>query len=300
MKILVLGANGFIGSHVAGFLRRAGHDVGQAAAGPAAQANGFILLHPEHTDYAAIFGQQHWDVCINCTGAASVPASWADPARDFQLNTAKVLEMLEGLRKASPQTRFVHISSAAVYGNPEKLPISEDAPSRPVSPYGWHKMQAEQICREYVAIHGMQTLSLRVFSAFGPGLRKQLFWDVYQKARANTRLELFGTGRETRDFIFVEDLAACIELLIHRATFDGRVLNVGSGESIAVKQAISTLLEQLGWERELVFSGEERAGDPCYWRADIGQIKSIGFQPSYTLADGLAQVAQWMHVMERA
>jgi len=138
------------------------------------------------------------------------------------------------------------------------------------------------------------TLSLRIFSAFGPGLRKQLFWDIFQKARRGQRVDLSGTGEETRDFIFVEDIAACIGLLIRDCHFDGRAVNVASGEAVTVRTAATALLAALRWDRELVFSGDKRLGDPSFWRADISSIRNLGFRPAHTLEHGLEKVAQWM------
>lgn len=293
MKILVLGANGFIGRHLAAALDRLGYQITRADIFSVSDHT-CVIIDPANTDFSAFFSTHPCDICINCSGAASVPESFSNPFNDFTLNTVRIAEMLEGLRRSSPNARFIHLSSAAVYGNPLKYPIAETDQLRPVSPYGWHKLQAEEICREYAALHGIKTLSLRIFSAYGPGLRKQLFWDVYQKALKNKRIELFGTGDETRDFIYVEDIATCVDLLIKKSVFDGRAVNIANGEAISVRTAASTLLDALGLHRELVFSGAGRVGDPQYWQADISYLKNMGFNPSHTLKLGLGEVAKWI------
>ncbi len=299
MKALVLGSGGFIGSHVARVLANAGYIVGKADIRTCDDA-GVLRLDPERPDFTDLFRRAQPDVCINCTGAASVPASFADPARDFLLNTVRVAQMLEALRQVAPGTRFIHLSSAAVYGNPEQLPIPENAVLRPLSPYGWHKLQAEDVCREYAEIHGLPTLSVRIFSAFGPGLRKQLFWDAYQKARGATSIRMFGTGTETRDFVFVEDVAAALDTLIRNATFDGRAVNVARGEAVSVGRAIATLLDALEWRLEVVFNGEARVGDPTHWQADVTCLQRLGFTPAYTIEAGLERVAAWMQEETKA
>ena len=293
MKILLLGANGFIGKHIAGGLQRIGYHVVRAdITSDSDQA--CILIDQLTPDFEVLFSSAQYDVCINCTGAASVPESLNNPSHDFKLNTVRIAEMLDALRLVSSTTRFIHLSSAAVYGNPVSYPIREDALLKPVSPYGWHKLQAEEVCREYFTVHGIETLSLRIFSAYGPGLRKQLFWDVYQKALKSERIEFFGTGNETRDFIYVDDITSCIDILIRKSVFDGRAVNIANGEAVSVRTAVTTLINALGWRREIIFTGVERAGDPHFWQADVAYIKSLGYVPAYTLSTGIGKVATWV------
>lgn len=293
MKILLLGANGFVGSVVGAALQRKGHNVVRADIVDAGDLS-CLVYDAEQPDFDSMFAGANFDVCVNCSGAASVPLSFETPYDDFALNTVRVAEILESLRQVSPATRFVHLSSAAVYGNPLRSPIAEADPLNPVSPYGFHKRLAEEICKEYSVLHGIGTLSVRIFSAYGPGLRKQIFWDVYQKALDGAPIDLFGTGDETRDFIFIDDLAESVSILIERAVFDGRAVNSASGQAVSIRTAVTTLLEALEWKREIRFSGTTRAGDPCHWQADVSYLKSIGFEPAFGLRDGLNEVAKWL------
>ncbi|WP_341679172.1 NAD-dependent epimerase/dehydratase family protein [Niveibacterium sp. SC-1] len=290
MRTVVLGAGGFIGSAVSRELQSHGHDVIRVDIA----GRGVVLIDREAPDFAHLFADHQPDACINCTGAASVPLSFSDPISDYTLNTVRVMQMLDAIRIAAPEARFVHLSSAAVYGNPTSSPISESSVAQPLSPYGWHKHQAELICREYAQLHGTSTISLRIFSAYGPGLRKQLFWDVMQKARKGTRVELFGTGNETRDFIYVDDLARAINVILEHGHFDGRAINVARGEATTVREAAQCLLDALGWPRDVVFTGSSRTGDPSFWQADVTYLESLGFLPNCSLSDGLASVADWM------
>ena len=132
----------------------------------------------------------------------------SDPGDDFRINTSMTFETLEAVRTQVPDCHFLLASSAAVYGEPPSLPVTEDAPLRPLSPYGFHKMQAEAMCREYAALHGLTTTALRIFSAYGPGLRRQVLWDICHKALTSPPVRLHGTGSESRDFVFVDDIAA--------------------------------------------------------------------------------------------
>ncbi|MBM3111568.1 NAD-dependent epimerase/dehydratase family protein [Pseudomonas arcuscaelestis] len=293
MKILVVGAYGFIGRRLVTKLEQLGYQVAKADI-VRQGTDKCEVFSPDHPDFQKLFASQLPDVCINCTGAASVPASFDNPFNDYTLNTLRVIQMLEAIRMVSPGTRFIHFSSAAVYGNPLASPISETADIAPLSPYGWHKRSAELACQEYYALYQVQSLSLRVFSAYGPGLKKQIFWDVYQKALASKQVELFGTGLETRDFIYVDDIAVCVDTLIRHAVFDARAVNVANGEASTIADAVSTLLEALNFKRDVMFSGAGRQGDPSCWQADVSYLSSLGFTPAYSLKQGLAEVARWM------
>lgn len=291
MKILVLGVNGFIGARLKECLTKRGY---QVIGADISDTGSNLIIDPSCPDFSAVFSSDDFRVCINCTGAASVPESFNNPLHDFTLNTLRIAEMLEAFRRVSPRTRFIHLSSAAVYGNPQKFPIHEMDIVKPVSPYGWHKLQAEEICREYAMVYGLEILSMRVFSAYGPGLRKQLFWDVYQKALVRQHIELFGTGNETRDFIFIDDIAACVDIFIKKGIFDGRAVNVASGAAVTVRAAVTTLLDALNWDREISFTGTERTGDPLFWQADISHLQELGYIPAFSLVDGVEKLATWL------
>lgn len=292
MKILVVGGNGFIGSHVAAHLSER-HQVVTADITPSPSPD-HRLIDAEAPDFDGLMAEVRPDICINCTGAADVGASIRLPAHDFRLNVLLVGQMLEALRRHAAGARFVHFSSAAVYGNPGVIPTPETCQPAPISPYGWHKLQAELICQEYAALHGVGTLSLRVFSAFGPGLRRQLLWDIWRKSRLGSQVTLFGTGDETRDFIYVKDLARCIEMLIASATFDGRAVNVASGSMVSVRTVAETLLRVVGWEGEVCYSKEVRPGDPMKWQADLSYLRHLGYQSAYSFEAAVEELAKWL------
>ncbi|SDH36293.1 NAD-dependent epimerase/dehydratase family protein [Pseudomonas abietaniphila] len=293
MKILIMGSNGFIGHHLVRKFGLLGHEVVRADINKLADRE-CLVFNPHNPDFMSLFELVQPDVCVNCTGAASVPASFDDPLYDYTLNTVRVAQMLEAIRAKAPHSRYVHFSSAAVYGNPFSSPVSEVAALNPVSPYGWHKQYAEQLCREYHELHQLKTISLRVFSAYGPGLKKQIFWDVFQKALTNQNIELFGTGQETRDFVYVEDIASSIDVLLREGAFDGRAINVASGTASTISEAAHHLIGALGFHKDIKFSGTERLGDPTHWQADISYLSSLGFQPEFDLQLGLERVASWM------
>lgn len=286
MKILIIGARGFIGGHLKMFMTGFGEVI---TASLSSLQNG-----DRKQNFAQLFTSVRPDVCINCSGAAHVPSSFKDPLCDFDMNTVSVYEMLATIRQHSPGTRFVHLSSAAVYGNPVSLPIAESSPLCPVSPYGYHKRAAEEFCQEFSQIYGVQSVSLRIFSAYGPGLRKQLLWDTYCKWRDSAEVKLFGTGDEARDFIFIDDVGEAILTVIKRAQFRGESINVGSGVAVSIREIVTMLLQELGGSKQVSFEGRKREGDPDAWRADIRTLEALGFKNKTPIINGIKATAQWL------
>src|SRR5207248_3256916 len=116
-------------------------------------------------------------------------------------------------------------SSAAVYGQPDRLPVGETAPLRAISPYGEHRVVCETLLRD----SGLPAVVARVFSAYGEGLRRQVLWDICAKAINSAEVALDGTGDESRDFVHAEDVAAAVVVLIRKADFGGEPYNVATG-----------------------------------------------------------------------
>lgn len=292
MKVLILGAAGFIGGHLRSLLTPL-YDVFSADI-VGDETDRHHVLSPVGGDFGPLMEKVKPDVCVNCCGAANVGASFTHPHEDFRLNTALVHDLLEAIRQYSPETRLLNLSSAAVYGNPAHIPIVENSVPAPISPYGWHKQIAENICLEYTQCFGIGTLSLRPFSVYGPGLRKQLFWDIYQKSKSSLTIMCPGTGNETRDFVHVQDMAQAISLCIEKATFDGSAINVANGQGITIRHAVETLLSAIGWNGDLQFNNLVRDGDPLYWTADVTCLKALGYSPAFQFESGISELSTWL------
>ena len=138
MKILVIGSKGFIGSHCVDYFSLK-HEVWGCDVVLDYNASNYISIDSVDSDFLGVFQNNKFDVCINCSGAANVPFSLEKPFNDFKLNTLNVFKLLEAIRLYAPDCKFITMSSAAVYGNPESLPIYETSNRLPVSPYGYHK-----------------------------------------------------------------------------------------------------------------------------------------------------------------
>ncbi len=294
MKVLVLGAKGFIGSHLVAYFKSKGNEVISCDVKSCPDEPNYYSVQRTDSDYSVLFENHKPDACIYAGGNGSVPLSLEQPELDYHLNVNNVFSILQTISIYHPRCKFIHLSSAAVYGNPASLPISEDAVIKPLSPYGWHKYLAELVCKEFYELKKIPTCSLRIFSVYGEGLRKQLFWDIYKKSQNTNKLELFGTGQESRDFIYIQDLSFAIDCILSSASFQGESINVASGIETEIKEAALSFLSHYKPSASLQFNQHTKPGDPNNWRADITKLKSFGFEYSISLHNGLLQYSQWL------
>jgi dTDP-glucose 4,6-dehydratase/UDP-glucose 4-epimerase len=293
MNILIIGSKGFIGSHAVSYFSKLTHKVYGCDVMVDYNNENYFVIDATNADYYNIFQKNKFDVCINCSGAASVPDSLKNPLRDYTLNTVNVFKILDAIRQFQPDCKFINLSSAAVYGNPKQLPIKETDELNPVSPYGIHKMQAEEICKEFHLLFGLKTCSLRIFSAYGEGLKKQLFWDLYQKTKNTDSIELFGTGQETRDFIYISDLLFAIECVIRNAPFQNDKINIANGEEITIEEVANTFASFFATTKQITFNNKIKQGDPLNWKADITTLLNLGYIKKINIQKGLKAYKKW-------
>lgn len=234
------------------------------------------------------------DYCVHAAGMASVGLSFEAPDQDFAAGPILTFTVLDALRRARSKCRFVFLSSAAVYGEPSTLPVSERAQPNPISPYGFHKLQSEIALKEFALVYQMQTASVRIFSAYGVGLKKQVLWDLSCRALADNSLTMRGTGQETRDFINVEDVVGGVFKVLENGAFDGRAYNLASGKETSIRALAELTIDSLGLDIKPAFDGFVPAGDPQFWRADISAISSLGFEPTVSMSKGIGEFAAWV------
>ncbi len=297
MKILIIGSKGFIGSHCVSHFAME-YEVWECDVVTDYNNERYFLIDATTANFEDVFTSQVFDVCINCSGAASVPDSIKNPQRDFMLNVTNVFKQLDAIRKHQPACKYINLSSAAVYGNPIYLPIDEEHPLVPISPYGNHKKMAEEVCEEFYKNYEIGTCSLRVFSAYGPGLKKQLFWDLYRKHQEDKEVNLFGTGKESRDFIFISDLIQAINCVVEKGTYKGTVVNVANGVERTINGVATTFFSLLENENKIVFAGHNREGDPINWVADIKLLQSMGYSQITDINSGLSKYILWRSEQE--
>jgi len=228
------------------------------------------------------------DYVVHCAGAASVGASIANPSHDHASNVALTRKLYACIAAASPRTRVLFMSSAAVYGQPEQLPINESTQCKPMSPYGLHKLECEEIGLWFRENDGMRITNLRIFSAYGPGLKKQVLWDTYQKSLKGDCVELGGDGTETRDFVYIRDLTNLVTKIVKNSNWNENLINVASGETVTIRALAEMFLSELGYRGQLRFSGTIPIGSPRFWTADNSKILGLA------LEDGLREYVRWI------
>jgi len=294
-KFLIIGSKGFIGANLTSYLEGMAYQVwGADVIVDYVNTERYLLIDASNPGFHEVFENESYDICINCSGAANVSDSLEHPYRDFQLNTSIVFNILEAIRTYQPECKFINLSSAAVYGNPQSLPIKENSALAPISPYGYHKLMSERICEEFHRFFGLHTCSLRIFSAFGEGLRKQLYWDLYHKVKQDSEIRLFGTGNESRDFIYIDDLIQAILAVATSAKLEGQAINVANGKEIYIKDCAKIYYDLFDEPINYQFSQQEKKGDPNNWVADISILSELGYEQKYTLEDGLRNYIKWI------
>jgi UDP-glucose 4-epimerase len=279
---VVTGAGGFIGRHLCARLEEDGYAVARVGRGCERTA-----IEP---GTLAACGEPA--LVVHCAGGGSVGRSLAEPHADFIDTVSSLAAVLEWLRGRASPAPLVVLSSAAVYGHKTTMPIDEAAPAQPMSPYGHHKLMAEQLCRSYAGGYGLRVAIVRFFSIYGPGLRKQLLWDACIKARAGIRT-FAGSGRELRDFLHVGDACSLILDAAAGADAGAPVINGGSGHGTSVAEVVTRLYAALGVDQAPEFDGSRRAGDPPCYVADVSRARALGFRPQVALDEGIAGYARW-------
>lgn len=305
--LLITGGSGFVGTWLADEAIKAGYTlIGVDLRGPHKPEiwSAYATASCESVDFEALLKGVKLAAVCHLAGGASVPASVSDPYGDFSSLLPGTSRLALYLAKAQPQARLFLFSSAAVYGNPVSLPIAETAAVTPISPYGVHKVTAETLLSHYSRIFGLGVTIFRIFSIYGPGLRKQLIWDVSQRAlkaaaKGENGITLFGTGQESRDFIYVVDLCrAALAVIGHEGKSGVEIYNLASGIESTIEEVAVSLVKHLGVNVTIGFNGERTKGDPVNWRADITRLKTVGYDAKFNLDEGLEQVAKWINAAQ--
>jgi UDP-glucose 4-epimerase len=235
------------------------------------------------------------DTVYHLAGGSSVGQSFADPYGDFSATVATSATLLHWLRTNAPNSRVVIVSSAAVYGDIHSGPIGDEAATAPYSPYGAHKFAMEAVCRGWSSSFGLQIVLARLFSVYGPGLTKQLWWDLSGRLTSKMAVvPLGGTGNELRDWTHVSDVVRALTTIVQLASPEMPVVNVGTGNAVSVCAIAEALARAYGRDPAcLSFSDERRAGDPFSLVSAKGRLQSLDFEWRETLDRSIIEYAKW-------
>lgn len=230
---------------------------------------------------------------IHLAAQVSVVHSLANPLVDVAVNYVGTVQVLEYAR-AVGVAKVVFASSAAVYGDTAAVPVLEDVPCRPLSPYGVDKLASELMLRAYASTHGLASTPLRFFNVYGPRQDPtspysgviSIFAD---RARAGRPITIFGDGQQTRDFVYVGDVARAVVTAALTDGGDGTAMNVGTGRETTVRELAEVVVALAGTDVPISHA-PARAGEIVRSCAEVGRAReALGFTAATTLADGLAR-----------
>jgi UDP-glucose 4-epimerase len=299
VRILVTGGAGFIGSHVADGFRAAGHDVAvvdDLSTGNRVNLDPSIKLYQHDIrdeSLEKVFKDFHPDVVDHHAAQANVPNSLVDPVFDASVNVLGGLNLLR-LSAAHGVRKFIYISSGgAMYGepDPQDLPVRETAPVRPLSPYGASKQALEAWLGVYQRTFGLDFTVLRYANIYGPrqGVREEGAVVAVFATRmvADQPLTIDGTGKQTRDFVYVGDCVTANVAALDRGS--SSAVNIGTGRETAICEIFDLMAEVAGYTRQPTF-GPARKGDVVRIALDPGLAREkLGWQATTPLHEGLAR-----------
>jgi UDP-glucose 4-epimerase len=308
MKILVTGAAGFIGSHLAERLIKEGYEV--------RGVDSFLDYYPrmikEH-NIKSLNGKKGFefiegdilgldldkllggiDAVFHQAAIAGVRSSWGVRFDEYVRNNISGTQLLLEACKDRRLKKFIYASSSSVYGDSDELPIKETSPARPVSPYGVTKLSGEQLAYLYYKGYGVPVVSLRYFTVYGPRQRPDMAFHKFLKAViTGGGIDVYGTGEQTRDFTFIGD-AVDANISAFSKGIDGEAYNVGGGSRIKLIECIRIIEEISGKKANLKF-GDSQRGDARHTYADVSKAKKdFGYSPAVGIREGLTEHYNWL------
>ena len=306
-KVLVTGGCGFIGSHIVDALIKSGLKVGVIDDLSTGFANN--LAHQSSSSSLTIHNgdirdgdfvrhvMEGYTAVIHQAAMVSVTRSIEDPLLTNSVNVDGTLNLLCAARDAKVR-RFVYASSSSVYGETAVQPKVESMPTMPISPYAVSKLAGENYCRVFARVYGMQTVSLRYFNVYGPRQTYGPYSGVIP-AFVNRVLNdeppvIFGDGQQTRDFTYVEDVAAANILALERDVDPGDVFNISAGAQITLNELASSVERLMGKSNLGIEHAPPRKGDIRFSSSDISKARhKLGFSPKVSFEGGLKKVIDW-------
>ncbi len=296
MKFLITGAAGFLGSSLANYLAREGHQVrgldDLSAGDPQALSPDVLFTRGDVNDRPKLWTLlQDIDCVYHLAARVSVPESVLYPREYNAVNVGGTVSLMEAMRDVGVR-RVVLISSGAVYGNQETQPLRETAEPRPRSPYAVSKLAAEYYVRTIGDLWKIETVSLRVFNAYGPGQKlpashPPVIPNFLRQATRGGSLVVHGDGSQSRDYVYVDDVVTAMIAAATAPSINHLVINIGSGTQTSLRELVRLIMEVTASKVEVI---QNPKNDPGVSRmcADINLAhEKLGYQPRFSLAEGL-------------
>lgn len=230
------------------------------------------------------------DYVFHNAAQAGVRESVKNPGRTNEINLTGTLNVLMAALN-SGVSKVINASSSSVYGKVSSLPFSEAHPTLPISPYAVSKLAAEHYCRVFYEIYGLETVSLRYFTVFGPRMRPDLAVSIFtRKALKNEPIEIFGDGEKTRDLTYISNIVDANLMAMRKGRGE---YNIGGTERISINQLASKIINLVGSESKIVYSNSMK-GDAEHTWSDITRAREdLGYSPGIGLEEGLKRYVKW-------
>ncbi|MCL7390369.1 MAG: GDP-mannose 4,6-dehydratase [Thaumarchaeota archaeon] len=292
MKVLVTGSEGFVGRNLVKYLKDRGFDViGLDISG------GELRL--DVTDFDALLrslSNIDFDAVVHLSAIANIPESIRDPYRCFKVNVYGTLNILEIASRKNVK-RFIYASSANVYGLPLKLPVDEDTPLNPRTPYDYSKVAAETIVQSYWKTKKLPTVIFRSWKLFGEyDVPTTAIPSFIRACLKNETIKLYNSGRDTTDPTYIENYCIAIELALTREEAIGEVFNIGTGNEITIRQLAELIRKLTNSDSEIALlpPRTEEEKEPMRSYPSIEKIKKLlGYTPKTSLEEGLKRTIQY-------
>lgn len=304
---LVVGGAGFFGSWLVEALLADGSNVAvldsleRGSRDVLAAGAELIVGDASAVDLDAIVVERDVDVVFQLAGTGLVPVSLEHPLDDLRRNTETTVAVLEAARRAGRQPLVAYVSSAAVYGEGVRMPMDEEHPTEPVSPYGISKLAAERYVAFYSRLYGVPGFSIRPFSLYGPRQKKLVVYDLFRRVLGGEDPLIVDAAADvSRDFVYVEDAASSFLALARHARAQGEAYNVAAGAPTTLGELAQAIVAASGLSTEVRFSGALRVGDPLHWHGDARRALALGARFDTPLEDGLRRTLEWLRTADVA
>lgn len=296
MRFLVTGGAGFLGATLANRLAAGGHTVhvlDDLSNGDSSRLDAGVAFTKGDVDNVPLLWSllQDMDCVYHLAARVSVPQSILYPREYARVNVGGTVSLMEAMRDTGVG-RVIFTSSGAVYGRQTRQPVREDDSPRPDSPYAVSKWSAEQYIHTIGDLWGLETVALRIFNAYGPGQslpvsHAPVVTRFLQQALTGGSIIVFGDGKQTRDYVYVDDVVKALTVAATAKNINRRIINVGRGRETSVLELVGEIERVTGKRASMIYNPEKSGGVPRL-AADIGQARDLlGFQPEIDLTEGL-------------
>jgi UDP-glucose 4-epimerase len=308
-RVAVTGGAGFIGSHCVDLLIKKGYNVtiiDDLSFGKIENINSkadFIKLDISNVNdlknvLKDILPSTIFHFAANAT-TKSTSMGWNNPYLDFQINMVGTLNILQVIREAKLDSHFIYASSAAVYGEPVEIPMSESHINMPQSPYGISKLAGEKYCHAYAKEFSVKTSIIRIFNTYGPRQPRYVMYDQIKNILhcKNNTFQVLGTGKQIRDYSYVSDTVnAFYATMINPNKSVGKIFNVAGGNKISIKELIMIIKNALNKSNCIdIYTGKSWKGDITKLWANTSKIKDVlGWSPQVSLSEGVEELVDWV------